>query len=295
MKLLKETYRWITFLIIAAILAILISVAHVFFLEQNFSSLRQPYSSSIFTSLKSGELLSGNVIRGEFKTKENNLGIVSIRFTTFNRINYDELIFRIKEKGEKKWYYLNKYKSKEFGGYDLFPFGFPIINNSKGKSYIFELESLGGKPKNAVAIDSAEPSVRTTHKFSRGELLSDNKLLIQFLLKKIVLAVNSLDINLLISVYSLLVFLFILPRLTRVILLNIKRNFHKQKSHAVTRIKLSKKNIYLVLHNVKLWMVILNSKIMIFSKLLINIYKYIIKKLFYVHRYLAEDDWKKYD
>ena len=122
---------WITFFIIVALLAIFASVLHIFYLEKSLSSFKQSYTSSIFTSFKTGELLSGDTIRGEFRAKDNNLGIISIRFSTFNRISSDVFTFRIKEKGKKEWYYVNAYKSKEFGGYDLFPFGFPIISTRK--------------------------------------------------------------------------------------------------------------------------------------------------------------------
>lgn len=293
MKLLRERVGWITIFLVAAILAIFLSMLYTLYLQKNLSSFQQPYASKIFTSFKTGELLSGDILRGEFKAKENNLGIVSIRFSTFNRINSDEFIFRIKEKGKKEWYYVNRYKSKEFGGYDLFPFGFPIVNNSKDKAYIFELESLRGKPRNAVAIDTAQPSVLTTYKFSRGELLSDKKIFLQFLLKKITLTISSLDIRLLLSVYSFLVFLYVLPRFTRAILGNIKKSFliqKLQKSVALPKIEYPRKSIYFVLHNITLWMIILSSKVIIFVRLLRSLYKYVIKKLLYIQSYLAEGD-----
>jgi len=293
MKLLRKTVGWITIFIVPALLAILVSMLHVFYLDKSPSSFKEFYSASIFTSFKTGELFSGDTIRGEFRAKENNLGIISIRFSTFNRISSDAFTFRIKEKGKKEWYYVNAYKSKEFGGYDLFPFGFPIISKSKDKSYIFELESLRGEPRNAVAIDTTVPSVITTHKFSRGELLSNKKILLQFILKKITLAARSIDIRLFFSAYSFLVFIFILPRLSRVVLRSIKESFLKRKHIAVPRIALPalpRKNIYFVLHNMALWIIIVSSKAMIFVKLLKSLYKYLMKKLLYIHSYLAEGD-----
>ncbi len=271
---------WISLFIAAFLLATFVLILHALYLEKSLSSLRQSYPSSIFTGFKTGELLSGDLIRGEFKAKENNLGIISIRFLTFNRINSDIFTFRIKEKGKKEWYYVNIYNSREFGGYNLFPFGFPIISNSKDRPYIFELESLRGKPKNAVAIDTAVPSVITTYKFSSDELLSDKKIFLQFILKKITLAVSGIDIRLFFSVYAFLIFIFILPGLIRVVLRSVKESFLKRKHIAAARIA----------YNMTLWIIIVSSKATIIIKLLKYIYKYIMKRLLYVHSYLAESD-----
>lgn len=75
MKLLRAKAGWITFFLVATIPATFLSTLHSFYLEKSLSSLQQPYSSKIFISLKTGELLFRDIIRGEFKAKENNLGI----------------------------------------------------------------------------------------------------------------------------------------------------------------------------------------------------------------------------
>lgn len=152
--------------------------------ETLLSILKYDYTIQSFTNFHEGELLSKNKATGEFKARENNLGIVEIRFNDYGRINTDSVVFRLKEKGVNKWYYEQVYKAREFGGYPLFPFGFPIIENSKDKIYFFELESLHGRPGNAIAISTDEPVATLKYKFNIRELLIDKKAFLLFLAKK---------------------------------------------------------------------------------------------------------------
>lgn len=143
------------------------------------------YNKEVFTPFKSGEIHEKEIVNGEFFSKENNLGIVAIRFNTFHRINDDVIIFKIKEKGKSGWYYSGKYKVDQFQPDDFFTFGFPIINDSKGKSYFFEIESTQGKYFNAVAISDIEPNFQAKYQFSRAELFRDKFKIFELIYKKI--------------------------------------------------------------------------------------------------------------
>jgi len=155
------------------------------------------------------EIHKGDVIFGEFKAKEDNLGIVSVRFKTFSRINDDILIFRIKEKGAKEWYYENLYKVDQFQPDDFFTFGFPIIKESKGKTYELSLTSTKGISKNAVAISPINPTVITEYKFTKKELLSDKRLFVSHFYKKFLSSFENLDffISSLVYMYPLIFYL----------------------------------------------------------------------------------------
>jgi len=50
-----------------------------------------------------------------------------------------EIVFRIKEKGSNDWFYENTYYFDEPAPAHLYPFGFPMIKDSKDKTYIIEL------------------------------------------------------------------------------------------------------------------------------------------------------------
>ena len=124
--------------------------------EGSFVSIKTaiPRSQLQFSTSK---LKKGDIISGLFISKYNNLGTIAVRFTTHYRINEDSLIFRIRDQDSQKWFYEHTYKTDQFQPNQLFPFGFPIIANSKGRAYVFELESIAGSEENAVSINTQYP------------------------------------------------------------------------------------------------------------------------------------------
>mgnify|MGYP001055088086 CR=1 FL=1 len=182
------TKRWVKWGLIPAFLFFLglgMSFVNLLRTEEAFSALIQDQKKADLVSWKTDELLTGEKIEGEFDAFEDNLGIVAVRFNTFERINDDWLVFRLKEKGEESWYYENRYKVDQFQPDELFPFGFPKIKDSKDKIYRFEIESTKGEPGNAVAISTDFPIFRTKYEFVREELMADKIAFIRFSLKKL--------------------------------------------------------------------------------------------------------------
>lgn len=155
------------------------------------------------------EILKDQIVYGSFYSEDNNLGILSVRFNTFNRINNDLLTFSIKEKGNDNWYYSNKYKVDQFQPDDLFTFGFPIIKNSKGKSFDFRIQSINGKHKDAVAISTIEPIFVKKYQFAKNELLRNDTLLAAFFYKKFLNAFSSFNfvVSSLIYLYPLAIYI----------------------------------------------------------------------------------------
>ena len=185
MKFLKN--KWIRFGLIPLFLlliGIFISFLHIQKIGE-ISILLYPFHRNNFISWNEGELLKGKKVLSEFRSPADNLGIVSVRFNTFARINSDSIIFRIKEKGQNKWYYTNIYLTDQFQPDELFTFGFPIIENSEGRSYQFELESKKGSPEDAVALSNNEPIFVTKHQFAKSSLLSDSNAFKEFIYRKI--------------------------------------------------------------------------------------------------------------
>ena len=80
-------------------------------LDLSFSTLLKEYNS---TRINDRDLFAGNQISQEFQSPYDNLGIVSLRFKTFNRINNDTLTFRLKEKDNPNWLYSAYYKTDQF-------------------------------------------------------------------------------------------------------------------------------------------------------------------------------------
>jgi hypothetical protein len=131
-----------------------------------------------------GELLAKEKISGKFTALSNDLGIVSVRFYNFKRISSDVVLFRIKQKGARDWYYQNTYKVDQFQPNKFFTFGFPIIPDSQGKTYVFEVESLFGKHKDAIGVSKIKPTVVTSYQIPKYEIFSSKNKLLTFIAMK---------------------------------------------------------------------------------------------------------------
>lgn len=201
--------------------------------ETAFTALRTEYEKSSFLKYKSTDLYKGDFVSASFVAAENNLGTVSVRFNTLFRDNYDWLIFRIKEAGHPDWLYDNKYKVDQFQPDALFPFGFPIIKDSKNKKYYFEIESTAGKAGDAVAVSSKSPIFISKYQFTRLEIMSGYKKTLLFLAKK---TINSFDnfnflITSLVYLLPLLIYLLLCFSLSYKPVkskINTSKNNHKQ-------------------------------------------------------------------
>lgn len=152
--------------------------------EYSLKNLEGRHGDTTFTFSNSGEMMKGDIATGEFRSGFPNLGIVAVRFYTFYRSNSDILRFRIKEVGQKDWYYLADYKTDQFQHNKLFPFGFPVVNASQNKKYIFEIESLNGATGSGVFVNPIFPAMVDHHVFSKKEVLSSLSSLFMFIIYK---------------------------------------------------------------------------------------------------------------
>lgn len=176
--------------------------------DLSFSTLSYFYDKKIFRNNFKNPLKKGEKIIGEFQAKENNLGIIAIAFDPYYK-TWDDVIFRIKEKNKKDWYFQNKYWANQFVDFEYFSFGFPIIENSKGKTYVFEIESLVANYEEGLGVRQRFPSVVIKYKFEKSELINNKIKLLSFLFKKFL---NNLQVPdfLFITLISFLPFLFYL-------------------------------------------------------------------------------------
>lgn len=157
-----------------------------------------------------GKMHKGDILTGKFKSPEDNLGILSIKFVTFNRPPYkdeDIILFRIKEEGEKSWYYHNTYRDGLIYDVPTFPFGFPEIKNSKGKVYIFEIKSLNGNDNNSVALSNKGQIIFGKYHVDKTIVMHDKKQLIYFAIAKFINSIETTDVKFSSFIY-LLPFIF---------------------------------------------------------------------------------------
>jgi hypothetical protein len=171
--------------IIVILTAVWIGGSLIFNNKYSFSLLKYGYDNQLEQDLT---LYKNQKIIGEFKSKDNFLGIVFIKFSDFvipSYRNEDMLEFRIKEKDAKDWYYVNNFKSGFLKTSLHFPFGFPTIEHSKDKIYIFEIESLNGNERNAVNFDRSKNYISTGHKYNKAELISSTNNFINYSFTKL--------------------------------------------------------------------------------------------------------------
>jgi len=205
------TNNFLSLFLIPLVLLIFFVLCTVFLNKQiSFSVLLYGHDNKSIITKPSGKLLKGEKITGEFTAKENYLGIVIVRFNPYIKPDYrgeDVLLFGLKEKGGKDWYYYNAYRSGSIESQQLFPFGFPVITFSKDKVYDFQIESIAGNEVNSVELSNSNPVLLTAYKLPRVEIVGSKLRLISYLIKKSINSLTSLDI-LFSSILYLLPFLF---------------------------------------------------------------------------------------
>ena len=164
-------------------------------------------------------LLAGDKIDANFTANIDNLGIIAIPFNTHNKSINDKVVFRLKEIGKEDWDYQATHYANQIQNNIPFPFGFPLITDSKNKSYTFEIESLLGTASDFLSIDQAKDYFFTKYKFSKEELIRNPFKLVQFFIAK-------MNEQLLVLTFGEIVTIFLLsisPILIILILIGIRK------------------------------------------------------------------------
>lgn len=204
----KLIFKWI--LIPFTLLLFWFFASLVFSTEKGFSVLQYSHNKDENNAFNEKQLFKGEKVEGQFVAKENNLGIVSIRFgnvpdVEFNKL--DRMIFRIKEKGSNDWYYENIYRANLAKQNRYLTLGFVPIADSRDKTYQFELISLHGNSQNAVEISNKDPIYFSLYKFTKQDVLKDKDSVIKFWLNMVEAFLVNID-SLLSSSLFLLPFVF---------------------------------------------------------------------------------------
>lgn len=230
---LKKFKSFIIPLVLVLGYLVLISYPYLFSKINRFDSLGllsliEEKHDKIDKTGKAGEhLLAREKITAKLISSENNLGIVLVKFSQLSPIVTDRVVFRIKEYGDEKWHYENAYNANQFHSSNYFTFGFPMIEDSKNKAYVFEVESLSGTGKNGIGLSSEKPQVAFAHKLTKKDLLN-----ISILTKKLIYIKDSVNIwqNLQILAYALFFYFFIY------FVRKEKINFTKKKKARISNI-----------------------------------------------------------
>ncbi len=204
--------------------------------------------------IASRQLIKGEKVLFSFKAVDNYLGIITIHFTNSSEPINDKIYFRLREKGNKSWYYNTLYDARQFYHINPYPFGFPIINNSKGKIYEVQLESLQGIGDNIVQIENHLPVVATRYKYPKENILDNVHKFFIFFAKKTYYAFKdgTLFFSSLIYLLPLLLYLslrFITKRYFNQLVISIP---HKPKNIDITVGQLADSLLFVILFTISL-------------------------------------------
>lgn len=207
---------------------IAISISFTFFIYQNYQTIKkhsqQEGKQQITTLVQKinykpkqnfEKIFTKKKNKISFIAKYNNLGTIAIFFDNYQNINKDWVWFRIKEKNTNDWYYQNKYNTDQFNPDHRFTFGFPIINKSKNREYIIEIESISGTLQNSVSFHSKSDNFLAKYSYPKSYLKEKPNQIIPFIFNKTKEHFNSLskaEINKIIfkSIIPLLIFFLLI-------------------------------------------------------------------------------------
>jgi hypothetical protein len=139
------------------------------------------------------DLFQNSSAQGTFTANHDHLGIIGMKFDTHWNVNNYYLQFSLKEKGQSVWLYTAKYKVDQFRRDKYFPFGFPEIPNSKGKTYEIEIKSLSGHDNDYLTLSPFSDNFITKYNFTKNYLLANKKDIPSYLLNKSLSYLNHLN------------------------------------------------------------------------------------------------------
>lgn len=229
--------NWITLYILFSF-GVFIAAMVLFNNSTSLSTLPVDHTSGLDNKSKTGRILKGEKVRAVFIAAENNLGIISVRLKNYNKwnIDEDEIVFRIKEEGDRKWYYERAYGGGNFRTLTLYPFGFPTIVSSKNKKYIVEIISQRGTGDNSLTFNPNHPAIVGSYQFSKAVLVSNKTVFLHFVAQKITFSLSN-PISILIIALSFspfltyLIFKNVIEVGAKRIMKQLKGNERVQKGH----------------------------------------------------------------
>lgn len=144
----------------------------------NFFSLQKKYVNIISAS----KTVTDVPFTFSFIAQENNMGVILIHLTnivgtnTQKRLTVDpnkhqRFLIRMKEKGADKWYASQDTSPAEIGNSTSYPFGFPIIADSKNKTYIVEMSIKDIDYTSSILFNKDTYPLSTVHQIPKQTLL----------------------------------------------------------------------------------------------------------------------------
>ncbi|MEI6774568.1 MAG: hypothetical protein WCL18_07470 [bacterium] len=152
---------------------------------------------------------SASSIKGRFTAQENYLGIVTVQLNDEKQFSGDS-VFRIKNILDSDWTHIATVAASQYATLPLYPFGLPIIRNSKNQTYEFEVNILNTNsaiPRSMLG--KSYPLLISQYAFPKEVLISNKMLLAEFIYKKILYNLADSDKRGVFIVYSLPIFFYL--------------------------------------------------------------------------------------
>lgn len=201
-------------LIIIPILILFWLISSLLFINRVSFSVLTYQTQNVTSSNNAITLLyKDQAYKGEFISKDNNLGMIILKLDNYKKPKFgaeDILVFKFKEKGKSNWDYTMEYASSLFDSQSYFPFGIPIIPDSKNKHYEFEFLSTKGDSNNHIKLKTPLTFI-TGYQYSKPEILGGSLKTVEFIYNKVLGFITDLDLVLksLIYLAPLIIFLII--------------------------------------------------------------------------------------
>jgi hypothetical protein len=184
------------------------------------------------------KLLAGEKLSFEFKSNDNNLGIISFLFNNYEKKNTDTIIFRFKEKGSESWYFEEQYSTEKINSGYYYTFGFPVINDSKNKEYSIEIESMFGTDNNSISMNVDSTFFMSKHSYPKSYLIDNSSELFSFIYKRINIYYHYIDLESITKIFlTSFIILFVIVILYFVILRIVGDFIKKSISDLLSRKK----------------------------------------------------------
>lgn len=213
LKLLKNLFLF--FLIPAGLLLSGVVFSLFFNPLESFSTLHYPSNNVSYTQMPSmGIIEDGDVIKGTFQSKDENLSTIMLNFDYNSRQIEDfEIVFKIKKDSEGEWFYQVKRHSQAFALKGYYVLGFPIINSQAGEKIDFEVQFNGISKKSTLTVDDDNFLAGTSYKFSKSVLLTSKQDLVVFSSKKIFLLLTNVNTLINLNMYFIAFVLYVIALL----------------------------------------------------------------------------------
>lgn len=199
MKLFNKFFskKWVYLYFVPLILltvGFFFAVYHIFTYDTYYLALPIVSDKNAIIKIPNEMFKDGDVIRGEFTAHENNLGAVVLKIEN----NHDESVpdnykvfFRFKEKGSTLWLSENSYNGGQFKELNHFPFGLPLISDSKNKRYVFEVTTKGVNEENFLDVDQGQKII-SQYLYARSQF-KDPSTLFNFISYKFIYIFQNID------------------------------------------------------------------------------------------------------